>query len=118
MSYISSFVHDACSWRFPRSALRPLAERNGKILPEHIDFLEKIAYRQVTGCCSGPKVLARLPDAWLVAISGRAGSAEKCGRVAQCVGCSGLHSSSTNHGTSSATFVKFLLLQTQDWPGR
>jgi len=34
-----------CSWRFPRGAIRPLAERHGKILPEHIDFLEKIAYR-------------------------------------------------------------------------
>jgi len=37
------------SWRFPRAAIRPLAERHGKILPEHIDFLEKIAYRTGLG---------------------------------------------------------------------
>ena len=38
-----------CSWRFKRNQIRPLAERHGKLLPEHVDFLEKIAFRQVTG---------------------------------------------------------------------
>lgn len=39
----------ACSWKFPRAAIRPLCEKHGKILPEHVDFLEKIAFRYFQG---------------------------------------------------------------------
>uniref|UniRef100_A0A383WBH3 Very-long-chain 3-oxoacyl-CoA synthase n=1 Tax=Tetradesmus obliquus TaxID=3088 RepID=A0A383WBH3_TETOB len=44
----SVHAHDP-SWRFPRNRIRPLAEQSGKILPEHVDFLEKIAYRTGLG---------------------------------------------------------------------
>lgn len=33
------------SWAFPRSAVRELAERAGRMLPEHIDFLDKVVFR-------------------------------------------------------------------------
>eukprot|EP00878_Enallax_costatus_P011056 GHUV01011548.1.p1 GENE.GHUV01011548.1~~GHUV01011548.1.p1 ORF type:complete len:133 (+),score=21.14 GHUV01011548.1:147-545(+) len=47
------------SWTFHRSNIRPLCEKHGKILPEHIDFLEKIAYR-----CAGDQHIPRsLPSA-------------------------------------------------------
>lgn len=37
------------SWKFARTKIRPLCETHGGILPEHIDFLEKIAYRTGLG---------------------------------------------------------------------
>ena len=35
------------SWNFPLSGIRRIAEKDGRVLPEHIDFMERLAQRWV-----------------------------------------------------------------------